>query len=314
MTYFYGHLFAIAPGIRGLFPASMHAQRERLYRALCEIAGGADSGAAARDDAVSADAAAAGVAARGDTATGKAVNTDADEGDTALDNTVLDNTGPENMAPDDTAQGGADEGSPDERGAGAAGAGESGADEDGADEDGAVKASEHDRALAALGRAHRKFGVQPEHYTPFRAAMLATGRHFARSEADAARAEAAIAAAFDRAAAVMIDAAQADSKVAPAWWTAEVTRHEAPAPDVAVLTVKPDQPLHYLPGQYVPVQTPRWPRQWRSYCIVNAPRPDGTLTLHVRAVPGGLVSTALVYHTRPGDILLLGAPEGPETT
>ena len=57
---------------------------------------------------------------------------------------------------------------------------------------------------------------------------------------------------------------------------------------------------------------PRWPRQWRSYSIVNAPRPDGTLTLHVTAVPGGLVSTALVYHTRPGDILLLGAPDGPQ--
>jgi ferredoxin-NADP reductase len=110
----------------------------------------------------------------------------------------------------------------------------------------------------------------------------------------------------------MISAARADSKVAPAWWTAEVTGHEPAAPDVAVLTVKPDEPLGYLPGQHVPVQTPRWPRQWRSYSIVNAPRPDGTLTLRVKAVPGGLVSTALVYHTRPGDILLLGAPEGPE--
>ena len=167
-------------------------------------------------------------------------------------------------------------------------------------------------ALAALGRAHRKFGVQPEHYQPFRAALLATGRHFARDEPDAARAEAALAAAFDHAAAIMIAAAQADSEAGPAWWTAEVTGHEVTAPDVAVLTVRPDGPLPYLPGQHLPVQTPRWPRQWRSYSIVNAPRPDGTLTLRVTAVPGGLVSTALVHHTRPGDILLLGAPEGPQ--
>jgi hemoglobin-like flavoprotein len=229
MTYFYGHLFAIAPGIRGLFPASMHAQRQRLYSALCAMAGRAEDGTA----------------------------------------------------------------------------------EDEAAEDEAAAVSADEQALAALGRAHRKFGVLAEHYAPFRAALLATGRRFTRGESDAARAEAAIAAAFDRAAGIMIAAAGADSKVAPAWWTAEVTRHEAAGPDVAVLTVKPDEPLRYLPGQHVPVQTPRWPRQWRSYSIVNPPRPDGTLTVRVTAIPGGLVSTALVHHTRPGDILLLGAPEGP---
>jgi hemoglobin-like flavoprotein len=226
MTYFYGHLFAIAPGIRGLFPASMHAQRQRFYDALRTLA---PSGA-------------------------------------------------------EEEKGGAGEGSPDE---------------------------DDEQALSALGRAHRKFGVKPEHYVPFREALLATARHFAGSEADAARAEAALAAAFDRAAAIMI-AALADPATDPAWWTAEVTRHESPAPDIAVLTVRPDAPLRYLSGQHLPVQTPRWPRQWRSYFIVNAPRPDGTLTLRVKAVPGGLVSTALVYHTRPGDILLLGAPDGPQ--
>ncbi len=249
MTYFYGHLFAIAPGIRGLFPASMHAQRQRLYSALCAMAG------------------------------------------RAKDVTVEDGTTEDGTTED--------------------GAAETGAAETGAAGDQPATASADEQALAALGRAHRRFGVRPEHYAPFRAALLATGRHFAGGPSDAARAEAAIAAAFDRAADVMIAAAGADSKVAPAWWTAEVTRHEAAGPDVAVLTVKPDEPLRYLAGQHVPVQTPRWPRQWRSYSIVNPPRPDGTLTLRVKAVPGGLVSTALVYHTRPGDIVLLGAPEGP---
>jgi hypothetical protein len=172
------------------------------------------------------------------------------------------------------------------------------------------KDGDDEQALATLGRGHRKFGVQPEHYAPFRAALLATGRHFAHGEADAARAEAALAAAFDRAAAIMMAAAGADSTVAPAWWTAEVTRREAPAPDVAALTVQPDEPLRCLPGQHLPVQTPRWPRQWRSYPIAHESRPDGTLTLRVTVVPGEQVSTALAYHTRPGDILLLGAPEG----
>jgi hypothetical protein len=306
MTYFYGHLFAIAPGIRGLFPASMHAQRQRLYRALCEIADwSADSGDAARDDTAEDDTTEDDAArddtaeddtteddaARDDTAEDDTTEDDAARDDTAEDDTTEDDTAKDGAAEDDTAQGDAEGGD--------------------AKEGDAATVSEHEQALAALGRAHRKFGVRPEHYAPFRAALLATARHFARGEADAARAEATLAAAFDRAVEIMITAAQADSEVAPAWWTAEVTQHEAPAPDVAVLTVKPDEPLRYLPGQHLPVQTPRWPRQWRSYSIVNEPRPDGTLTLHVKAVPGGLVSTALVYHTRPGDILLLGAPEGP---
>ncbi len=151
MTYFYGHLFAIAPGIRGLFPASMHVQRQRLYRALREMAdSSADSGNAARDDTVKDDT----------------TKDDAAQDDTAKDDAAKDGT-----VKDDTAQGSADEG-------------------------GATKASEHEQALAALGRAHRKFGVRPEHYVPFRAALLATGRHVARGEASAARAEATLAAAF----------------------------------------------------------------------------------------------------------------------
>ena len=100
MTYFYGHLFAIAPGIRALFPASMHAQRQRLYSALCAMAGQAEDGTA-EDSTVEAEAAA-----------GPPAEVSADE-----------------------------------------------------------------QALAALGRAHRRFGVRPEHYAPFRAALLATGRH-----------------------------------------------------------------------------------------------------------------------------------------
>src|SRR5690606_3816198 len=49
------------------------------------------------------------------------------------------------------------------------------------------------------------------------------------------------------------------------------------------------------------------------YSIANAPRPDGTLSLHVRAQPGGWVSGALVRHSRPGDTLLLGPAAGAMT-
>lgn len=96
----------------------------------------------------------------------------------------------------------------------------------------------------------------------------------------------------------------------PANREAEVLSHRRLGADVAVLTVVPDGPVLYHPGQHLPVATPYQPRVWRDFSIANAPRADGTLDLHVRAVGGGLVSGALVRRVRPGDRLLLGAPSG----
>jgi NAD(P)H-flavin reductase/hemoglobin-like flavoprotein len=166
--------------------------------------------------------------------------------------------------------------------------------------------------LEQLGRAHRKFGVREQHYGMFRRALLATLHRFAAHAWDETT-QRAWERAFDHAVDVMIDAAGRDAEQAPAWWIATVTAAELRGPDIAVLTVAPDQPLSYLPGQYVSVQTPRWPRLWRRYSIANAPRPDGTLRLHVRAIAGGLVSPSLVHHVRAGDPLVLGAPEGTMT-
>jgi NAD(P)H-flavin reductase/hemoglobin-like flavoprotein len=163
--------------------------------------------------------------------------------------------------------------------------------------------------LEQLGRAHRKFGVRDEHYGMFRRALLATLHRFAAQGWDEA-AQRAWERAFDHAVDVMIDAAARDAEHSPAWWVATVTDSEPRGPDIAVLTVAPEQPLPYRPGQYVSVQTLHWPRLWRRYSIANAPRQDGTLRLHVRAVRGGLVSPALVHHVRAGDPLVLGAAGG----
>jgi NAD(P)H-flavin reductase/hemoglobin-like flavoprotein len=166
--------------------------------------------------------------------------------------------------------------------------------------------------LEQLGRAHRKYGVRERHYGMFRRALLATLHRFAAQALDETTQQA-WERAFDHAVDVMIDAAERDAADAPAWWIGTVTATEARGPDIAVLTVTPEQPLSYRPGQYLSVQTPRWPRLWRRYSIANAPRPDGTLRLHVRAIAGGLVSPALVHHVQPGDPLVLGAPEGTMT-
>lgn len=163
--------------------------------------------------------------------------------------------------------------------------------------------------LARLGRAHRKYGVADRHYAPFFAALRTAVQRFSGAEwtGDTDRAWRDFARYAD---ALMRAAAAADTKDHPAWWTGEVVTHELRAPDIAVVTVRPDQPLPYSPGQYVPLQVPRWQRVWRSYSIANAPQPNGLIDLHVRAIPGGMVSTALVRETRVGDSLLLGAPAG----
>jgi NAD(P)H-flavin reductase/hemoglobin-like flavoprotein len=161
--------------------------------------------------------------------------------------------------------------------------------------------------LRRLGRAHRKDGIRDRHFDVFRRALMATLQRFCGDAFDADAWESA----FDRAAGVMMTAAAADTT--PAWWIGTVTKTELRAPGIAVLTVHPDQPVPYLPGQHVSVQTLHWPRQWRTYSIANAPRADGTLSLHIRAVKGGMVSHALVHHVGAGDPLVLGAPSGAMT-
>jgi NAD(P)H-flavin reductase/hemoglobin-like flavoprotein len=166
--------------------------------------------------------------------------------------------------------------------------------------------------LESLGRAHRKYGVREQQYDVVRRALLATLQRFAAPAWDE-ETQRAWERALDQAARVMIEAARRDAEQSPAWWIATVTAAELRRPDIAVLTLVPEEPLNYLPGQFLNVQTPHWPRLWRRYSIANAPREDGTLYLHVRAITGGLVSHALVHHLRAGDPLVLGAPGGEMT-
>ncbi|WP_063771940.1 globin domain-containing protein [Kitasatospora mediocidica] len=163
--------------------------------------------------------------------------------------------------------------------------------------------------LRQLGRDHRKYGVQSAHYDAVGSALLATLSKFAGDAWTEAH-ESAWAQAYGQIASAMSGAAEEEAGRTPASWLAEVVGHEMRTPDVAVLTLRPDAPFPYRAGQYTTVETARWPRVWRPYSIANAPRRDGLLTLHVRAVPAGWVSNALVHHTRVGDVLRLGPGRG----
>ncbi len=166
--------------------------------------------------------------------------------------------------------------------------------------------------LSQLGRDHRKYQVQPEMYEAVGAALLATLRVFAR-DAFTSEAEEAWTQVYQAGSSLMINAAEEDAAKSPASWTAEVVAVDHRAPDIAVMTIAPDQPLPFVAGQHISVQTPRWPRVWRPYSIACMPRDDGLLSLHVKAVSGGWVSNALVRYTSPGSQLVLGPPLGTMT-
>ncbi|MFF4286081.1 globin domain-containing protein [Streptomyces sp. NPDC001633] len=166
--------------------------------------------------------------------------------------------------------------------------------------------------LSNLGRGHRKYGTQPDHYPAVGECLLSALSRYATSSWGP-ETEAAWVRAYTAISQIMIDAAAENEAVAPAWWQAEVVSHELRTPEIAVVTVRPDQPYPFLAGQYTSIETPWWPRVWRHYSFASAPRSDGLLSFHVKAVPAGWVSNAMVHRARPGDVLRLGAPAGSMT-
>ncbi|WP_327280583.1 globin domain-containing protein [Streptomyces sp. NBC_01205] len=165
------------------------------------------------------------------------------------------------------------------------------------------------RFCGHLGRDHRKFGTLAAHFPAVGECLLAALARFAGPawNADVA---AAWTKAYGAVAQLMISAAEQDAAARPAVWPATVVHRLSRGHGIAEITVRPHLPYAYAAGQYVSLETPWCPKQWRYYSPANAPREDGTLTFHVRAVPGGTVSDALVRRTAVGDVLRLGPPMG----
>ncbi|MFJ6212143.1 globin domain-containing protein [Streptomyces sp. NPDC092296] len=163
--------------------------------------------------------------------------------------------------------------------------------------------------LAALGRDHRKFEALPEHYPAVGASLIAALKHFS-GQAWNPEVEKAWSEAYAVISQAMTDAARQAETEQPAWWDARITHRRRASADLVVLTLDPGRPYPFTPGQYLSVCSPRAARVWRPYSIANAPRADGTVDIHVRRVPGGLLSTALVDGVTEGESLRLGAPMG----
>lgn len=171
----------------------------------------------------------------------------------------------------------------------------------------AQHATEPVEFLAQLGRDHRKYGVTEAHYETLRQALHATLRSELADEWSDTVEEAARQS-LNLITGVMSGAADAD--VGPAWWDGTVIEHLRVSRDLAVVRLQLDRPLPYHPGQYVNVSIPQCPRRWRYLTPAIPPDDNGGIEFHVRAVPGGLVSTAIVGETRPGDRWRLSSPHG----
>jgi len=88
--------------------------------------------------------------------------------------------------------------------------------------------------------------------------------------------------------------------------------------DSATLVIKPGWgfTFDYQSGQYIGIGLlvdGRW--RWRSYSLTSSPHADGvgrsrTITITVKAMPEGFLSTHLVGGVRPGTIVRLAAPQG----
>lgn len=164
-----------------------------------------------------------------------------------------------------------------------------------------------------LGRDHRRFDVRPEHYPLVGQALLHTlerGLGPAWTPELAAR----WTRAYELVAGLMMEAAHESSQREPARWDAEIVRHERRAGDIAVITARVAGAYEWHAGQSVSVESHLRPRVWRYLTPANLPGEDGLVEFHVRAVPGGQCSPALVYQAQVGDVLHLSTPIGTALT
>lgn len=93
---------------------------------------------------------------------------------------------------------------------------------------------------------------------------------------------------------------------------ARVVSVQPETPDAATLVLKPGADwAGHVPGQYIRIGVDvDGVRQWRAYSLTHGPRSDGYISITVKAVPDGIVSTHLVHRCKPGTLVHLEAAAG----
>ncbi|WP_338040995.1 ferredoxin reductase [Nocardioides solisilvae] len=82
--------------------------------------------------------------------------------------------------------------------------------------------------------------------------------------------------------------------------------------DAATIVIKPGADwAGHVPGQYTRVGIDvDGVRHWRAYSLTHGPRPDGHISITVKAVADGVVSSHLVREARPGTLVHLEQAAG----
>ena len=169
------------------------------------------------------------------------------------------------------------------------------------------RASEPVAFLAQLGRDHRKYAVAQRHYDSMQEALITTLRSHLIDEWDDRLADTAQQA-VELFVGIMRGAA--DAEKGPPFHDGTVIETLRVTRDVSVIRLQLDDPLYFHPGQYVTIQVPQWPRRWRYLSPAIPADRGGAIEFHVRSVAGGMVSTAIVGETKPGDRWRLSNPLG----
>ncbi|MDH4187776.1 MAG: FAD-binding oxidoreductase [Nitrospira sp.] len=89
---------------------------------------------------------------------------------------------------------------------------------------------------------------------------------------------------------------------------AVVTEKEFLAPDICRLRLEPSTPLYYHAGQFINVKHPNG--LTRSYSLASVPMECSYLELHVKHIPGGVVSSWIIDTLAVGDELEFHGPHG----
>ncbi|MFR9750571.1 FAD-binding oxidoreductase [Nocardia sp. 004] len=162
--------------------------------------------------------------------------------------------------------------------------------------------------LAQRGREHRKYGVRPEHYRAGATALKTAVKLFAATENWTDEVDSAWDEGLRIVTGAMIHAAAKETT--PAVWRGTVIERREALRNLIIVRLQLDQPMNYAAGQYLSAQIPARPRMWRNLSPAVPANANGEIEFHVRSVPGGWVSPAIVGQTRIGDTWLLGAPMG----
>ncbi len=82
--------------------------------------------------------------------------------------------------------------------------------------------------------------------------------------------------------------------------------------DAATIVIKPGRDwFGHAPGQYLQVGVDvDGVRLWRCYSLTHGPRPDGHISITVKAIPGGVVSQHLVHRAQAGQMVHLQQAAG----